>query len=63
MDDLKEKYTMCLVVVFPRGKIWVFGAYDSEELAKKRVDELDYLIPLDCTVQFYNHIVWTEAEQ
>lgn len=63
MTDIIEKCTICLVVIFQRGKIWVFGAYESEELAKKRVKEQDYLIEPEATIGYYNHTVWMEAKQ
>lgn len=62
MDDLTEKCYVCIVLVSQGMGTYLFGAYESEELARKRVEELSYLIPDGSTIYFKNDIVWKETE-
>lgn len=68
MTDLTDKCDVCIVVVYgniPKSEglgMWIFGVYENEELARKRVIEQDYLLSDDCTVKFYNETVWRVKE-
>lgn len=60
MTDLEAKDTVCVVVITTPGRHWIFGIYDSEVTAKKRVKELGYEIPDDALVEYFTDLVWTE---
>lgn len=62
MDDLTEKCYVCIVLVSQGMGTYLFGVYESEELARKRVEELSYTMPTGSTIHFKNEIVWKETE-
>ena len=65
MTNLTAKSTVCVAMARQEFGTWIFGVYDNEELARKRVKELSHMIPEGATVFFKNDILWkeTEAEQ
>ena len=59
MVDLTENCYICIVLVSQGiGGTYIFGAYENEELARKRVEELSYLMPDGSTIYFKNDIVY-----
>ena len=62
MTDLTDKCDVCIAVISEGMSMWIFGVYENEELARKRVAEHDYLIPYGCVVKFYNETVWRAEE-
>ena len=60
MTDLEAKDTVCVVVITTPGKHWIFGVYDTEETAKKRVKDLGYGISDGTLVEYFTELVWTE---
>ena len=62
MTDLTDKCDVCIVLVSEGLGVWIFGVYENEELARKRVTEQDYLLSDGCTVNFYNETVWRAEE-
>lgn len=59
MTELTNKGTVCIAVVWDGLCVWnIFGVYDNEDLARKRVEELSYLIPEGHTVYFVDDILW-----
>lgn len=62
MTELTEESYVSVAVVRSQLGGWIFGIYDNEDLARKRVEELDYMLPEGTTVYFVNEIVWKEKE-
>lgn len=60
MTDLEAKGAVCVVVIITPGKHWIFGIYDTEETAKKRVKDLCYGIPDDALIEYFTDLVWAE---
>ena len=63
MTKITEKTHVSVAVV--KSQIlgdWIFGIYDNEDLARKRVEELSHMLPEGSTVNFVNGIVWKEKE-
>lgn len=62
MTEITEKSHVSVAVVRSQLGGWIFGIYDNEDLARKRVEELGYTLPEGSTVNFVNEIVWKEKE-
>lgn len=62
MTELTSNGSVCVVLVRENLGAYVFGVYDNEILARKRVKEQDYLIPDGSTVFFENEEVWEELQ-
>lgn len=62
MTELTEKSNVSVAFVRSQLGGWIFGIYDNEDLARKRVEELRYMLPEGSTVSFFNLIVWKEKE-
>lgn len=60
MTDLDVKDTVCIVIIFSPLKCWIFGVYESIDLAKKRVREQEYMIPYDSFIRYHESPVWKE---
>lgn len=63
MTKLNEKLTVCIAIVRDKLNTQIFGVYDNEQLAKKRVEELNCMLSPETSVIFINDIVWEEANE
>lgn len=60
MTELKENGTVCVVTVYNAQRHYVFGVYDTLELARKRVQDhigLGIISDTDC-VSYDEEVVW-----
>ena len=66
MTQVSTSSSVCVVVLYQLNGIGfnskIFGVYENEELARKRVEELEFTFGYRTQVGYFTEEVWNEVQ-